>query len=496
MERSTLPQELYTQEQVARIDREIVQQGIPAVVLMERAGYFAFKTLTSTWPEVKTITVLCGSGNNGGDGYVLARLAHQAGFTVMVYQVGNPKSLKPEARTHLEALMANGVKLLSYQGQTFSHPTVIVDALLGVGLQGAVRADYQKAIQAMNDSEEPILAIDIPSGIHASTGASMGKAVRASATTTFIVLKQGLFTAEGPQYAGILKWNDLQVPSSFFASIPPACFRLVDAAFKGTLPKRSRSAHKGFFGHVLIVGGNFGMQGAALLAGEAALSVGAGRVSVATRRETAHLLYLACPELMCHTAETARELSSILKRVSIVAVGPGLGQDRWAKNMLRTLLKSPLPLIIDADALNCLAQEKRFSHRAEHVITPHPGEAAKLLHKTAEMVQNDRFSAIYALQRQYGGCVVLKGNGTLILDENKTLSLCDRGNPGMASAGMGDVLTGVIAGLHAQGVPLPKASQLGVYLHAKAGDKAAQNGELGITAGSLMHHLTSLVNAL
>lgn len=496
MERLVLPNALYTREQVQAIDRLVISQGISTNVLMERAGHFAFKTLTTTWPDAKTITVLCGTGNNGGDGYVLARLAKQKGFAVTAYSVGNPESHTPETRVMREALQAAGVNPIAYQGQPFPKAPILVDALLGIGAEGTVRLDYQKAIQTMNDSGYPILAIDIPSGIHAGTGAILGCAVRASITTTFIVLKQGLFTAEGPEYAGRVSLNDLQVPSNLFASITPACFRLTEDTFKGLFPKRSRSAHKGLFGHVLVVGGNYGMQGAALLAGEAALSMGAGRVSIATRRETARSLYLACPELMCHGVETARELTPLLKRVSVVAVGPGLGQDRWAKNMLRTVLKSSLPLVIDADALNILAQDVKFSHRAERVITPHPGEAARLLKTTATAVQNDRFSAIRTLQKQYGGCVVLKGNGTLVQDKSEMISLCDCGNPGMASAGMGDILTGVIAGLHAQEIPLPKASSLGVYLHAQAGDRAAQNGERGIKARDLIPYLTQWVNAL
>lgn len=266
---------------------------------------------------------------------------------------------------------------------------------------------------------------------------------------------------------------------------------LTDSMLRAWLPPRARASHKGDYGHVLVVGGDHGMAGAVRLAGEAAARTGSGLVSIATRAAHAAVIAAACPELLCHGVECARDLRVLLQRASVVAIGPGLGQSAWAHDMLAAVLQMRLPRVVDADALNLLAQEPM---QCDHwVLTPHPGEAARLLDMTTKQVQADRLQAAQALQQRYGGVCVLKGAGTLVCT-SESVAICEAGNPGMASGGMGDVLTGVIAGLLAQGLSLVDAACAGVYIHAKAGDRAAQEGERGLLASDVMPHLRKLVN--
>lgn len=266
---------------------------------------------------------------------------------------------------------------------------------------------------------------------------------------------------------------------------------LTDSMLRAWLPPRARASHKGDYGHVLVVGGDHGMVGAVRLAGEAAARTGSGLVSIATRAAHAAVIAAVRPELMCHGVECARDLRVLLQRASVIAIGPGLGQSAWAHDMLAAVLQMRLPRVVDADALNLLAQEPM---QCDHwVLTPHPGEAARLLGMTTKQVQADRLQAAQALQQRYGGVCVLKGAGTLVCT-SESVAICEAGNPGMASGGMGDVLTGVIAGLLAQGLSLVDAACAGVYIHAKAGDRAAQEGERGLLASDVMPHLRKLVN--
>ncbi len=333
---------------------------------------------------------------------------------------------------------------------------VIVDALLGTGLDREVTGDWAQAIAAANAHLAPKLAIDIPSGLHADTGRVLGLAIQAEVTISFIGLKQGLFTGEG--------WSK-------------------QAEF---LTPRRRSAHKGDFGTVLVVGGAPGMAGAARLAGEAALRSGAGLVAVASHPDHAALLGAGRPELMCHAVADGDGLGPLLERADVVALGPGLGQGDWGRSLYARVLASDKPLVLDADALNLLAAAPQASHR--WIITPHPGEAGRLLGRPTAEVQADRFAAVRELQARYGGVAVLKGAGTLIFAaSHRPPGLCSDGNPGMASGGMGDALTGIVAALVAQGLSLEEAAGAGVCLHAAAGDlAAARGGERGLLASDLI----------
>jgi NAD(P)H-hydrate epimerase len=373
----------------------------------------------------------------------------------------------------------------------FSEFELIVDALLGTGLNDEVRDPAREMIGRMNASGLPILALDVPSGLDADRGRVLGDAVRAQLTMTFIGRKKGLFTGAARDYCGEVVYADLALPDSLFQRVKPEA-SLSDQAFLHRLERRRRGAHKGDFGHVLVIGGDLGMAGAARMAAEAAGRVGAGLVSVGTRAAHATLLSATRPELMVHGVESPAALAPLLARATVIAIGPGLGQDDWGSALFAKILECQKPLVVDADALNLLAEE--MVRREHWILTPHPGEAGRLLGCSSAEIEADRFSAAGSLHASFGGVVVLKGAGTLVADGENPIEVCARGNPGMASGGMGDILTGVIAGLVAQGFGLGEAARLGVCLHGAAGDAAAKEGERGMLAMDLMPYLRKLAN--
>jgi hydroxyethylthiazole kinase-like uncharacterized protein yjeF len=489
----SLPTALYRAEQVRQLDAAAIGRfAIPGMTLMENAGAAAWALLASQWPGAQHITVLCGAGNNAGDGYVIARLAAAAGRRVRVIALREPDRLGGDAGTAAQRFLETGQPVQAWSGGSLGEAEVIVDALLGTGLDREVTGAYREVIDAANVSDAALLAVDIPSGLHADTGAVMGTAAKADHTISFIGLKQGLFTGQGREFCGTVHFGDLGVPPGVYEGITPASTRIDLGALSAWLSPRRRTAHKGAFGHVLVIGGDYGFAGAARMAGEAAARTGAGLVSVATRPEHAFTLTMARPELMARGVDKAADLNPLLARANVAAPGPGLGQSDWSQRLLARCLESELPLVVDADALNLLAREP--AARGNWVLTPHPGEAGRLLGCSAADVEADRFAAIRALGEKYGGVIVLKGSGSLVLDEEGGCAVCDGGNPGMASGGMGDVLTGVIAGLLAQGLPAGRAAVLGVCLHAAAADRAAGEGERGLLATDLLPWIRRLAN--
>lgn len=489
---SALPNRLYRADQVRELDRIAIEEyGLPGALLMARAGASAFATLQARWPDARRVGVLCGLGNNAGDGFVLARLALEAGYEVRVLQVGDINHLRGEA-LHAWRQLSNADGMMhAFDAGYLAGLDVIVDALLGNGLDREVTDEWRVAIEAINLSPAPVLAIDIPSGLHADSGRVLGCAVKADVCVSFIGLKQGMFTAAGPDHCSVILFDDLSIPPAVFTKINPSAVRLtLDSAPQ--LPSRARSAQKGDFGQVLVIGGDAGMAGAVRLAAEAALRVGAGLVNIATRGAHAPNIAAQRPELLCHGVDDVAEIARLLRAASVVAIGPGLGQSSWGKQLLAAALETSLPLVVDADALNLLAAKPKTC--ADWVLTPHPGEAGRLLACDTKVIQDDRFHAVEELQRRYGGVIVLKGAGTLVCSAGEPIAVSSAGNPGMASGGMGDLLTGVIAGLIAQGLAPGGAARLGVALHAEAGDRAALEGQRGMVASDLLAHLRRLVN--
>ena len=490
MHRST---RLYRAAQVRELDRRAIQdQGIPGYTLMSRAGIATFTALQKHWPQAKQIVAVCGGGNNGGDGYVIARLALQAGLKAQVLYLKQPGALKGDALKAFQDARDAGVPIQAFQSSDLQQADVVVDALLGTGLEREVRDAWQEAISAINQHPERVLAVDIPSGLHADTGAVLGIAVQATLTVSFIGLKQGLFSGQGPSYCGQVIFNDLEVPGQIYQDMEPASHAYHGEDLLQLLPKRPCSAHKGDHGHVLVVGGDLGMAGAARMAAEAAARCGAGLISVATHSEHAGLQAAVRPELMFHGVTQAEDLEPLLERATVVAVGPGLGRSAWGQVLLKRVLEWPGPLVMDADALNLLASNP--SDRDNWILTPHPGEAGRLLGLSSQQIEADRFSAVKALADRFGGVCVLKGAGSLITQKNDKIWLNRSGNPGMGSGGMGDVLTGVMAGLLAQGLKRDEAARVGAYLHGRAGDLATEAGERGLLATDLLPFLRRLVN--
>ncbi len=470
----------------------IEEYGIPGSELMERAGRAAFGAFQKRWPSAQRVVVVCGSGNNGGDGYVVARLAREAGLEVDVLRPGGAREPGGDALLMYRRWRDAGGRVRSFEPEALQRPCVIVDALLGTGLEREVQGEYAAAIAAINASDQPVMALDIPSGLSADTGMPLGIAVQAILTVTFIGLKQGLFTGLAPDYTGAVRFAALGVPPQVYDAVRAEVTRIGQEEVRDALTPRARCSHKGDHGHVLVVGGEFGMAGAARMAASAAARVGAGLVSVATRESHAGLMTMTQPEIMAHGVEEAAALQPLLRRASVLAVGPGMGRGAWGRELLEATLTSDLPLVLDADGLNLLAERPQRSER--WILTPHPGEAARLLGCSVTEVQADRFAAARHLQARFGGVVVLKGAGTLVAAGDDTLGLCALGNPGMGSGGMGDVLTGVIAGLLAQGVVPRLAARVGVWVHAHAADCAARDGERGLLASDLFAHLRRAVN--
>jgi NAD(P)H-hydrate epimerase len=470
------------------MDRSAIEQhGIDGRDLMERAGAAAFRRLLDRWSSPRNIVVVAGAGNNGGDGYVIARLALERGMTPRVLQLGDHARLRGEAAAAAMAYAEAGGLCEPFTGLP-EDAGLIVDAMLGTGLERPLTGPWAEAVCQINGARAPILAVDIPSGLHADTGCVLGAAVRADLTVTFIGLKQGMFTAAGPDHCGEIRFDALQVPAMVYAGQLLAARRLDWQKERDLLPALRQSAHKGDQGHVLVVGGAPGMSGAARLSAEAALRCGAGLVTLATHPEHAPWANLTRPELMVHAAAGADDIDGAAHRADVVAIGPGLGLGDWSRALLERVLTLERPLVVDADALSLLAAAPR--RREDWVLTPHPGEAARLLGVSAADIEQDRFTAVERLQRRFGGVVVLKGAGTLIRGAgHRPTGLCSDGNPGMATAGMGDALTGVIAALIGQCMGPEQAASAGVCAHAAAADRAARGGRRGLIAGDVIRAL-------
>ncbi|HEU4654792.1 MAG TPA: NAD(P)H-hydrate dehydratase [Steroidobacteraceae bacterium] len=489
---SSLPLEIYSAAELRALDRRATEEfAISGYALMCRAGEAALATLRSCWPAANRIVVACGPGNNGGDGYVLARLARADGLQVSAVTIGDPERLSGAARQAYRDYVDGGGSVPPWSGAVL-QADVIVDALFGIGLARPIEGTAANLIDTINRSRIPILAIDVPSGLHTDTGQALGVAVHAERTITFIGLKLGFYLGDGPDYTGAVMFDSLELPEEVYRNSTPSLLRIDDRQLKAVLPMRKRTAHKGQQGAVLVVGGGIGMAGAARMAAEAALRSGAGLVTIATHPDNVAAVIAGRPELMCRGVNDASDLQPLIERADLIAIGPGLGRDEWAKRVFDVAIASEQRKVVDADGLNLLAASPR--HQSNWVLTPHPGEAGRLLGITNGEVQHERLRAVRSIAARYGGVVVLKGAGTLIATADQIPAVCDRGNPGMASPGMGDVLTGVISGIAAQVPDLATAAQMGVLVHAMAGDMAARHGERGLLATDLFSYLPACVN--
>jgi NAD(P)H-hydrate epimerase len=489
--------QLYSAAQVRELDRiAIEERGIPGIVLMKRAGEACVEALLARWPAPKKVCVLCGSGNNAGDGYIIAGLLQTRQVPAQVVMVGKAPVAESDAGAAYRFCQENGAGFVELD-TALADAEVIVDALLGTGVNGPVRPNYADVIEQANTAGPPVLAVDLPSGLSADTGVAAGPAIHADMTVTFIGRKFGLFTADGPEQAGEVVFADLDVPADVFDEVQSTAEMLDYDALVARLQPRHRNAHKLSHGHVLVVGGDHGMPGAAALAAEAAIYSGAGMVTLATQPDNVTAIVSRRPEVMARGIESQSALAPLLARASVVVMGPGLGRSDWSEMMFEAVLATDLPLVLDADGLNLLARSP-FS-RSNWILTPHPGEATRLLtdpETETPAVQSDRLAALHALHTRYQGTLLLKGAGTLIADAAGTW-LCPYGNPGMSVAGMGDLLSGTIGGLLAQGLGPREATCLGAVVHSLAADiVVARQGEIGLLATELLPEIRRLLNHL
>ena len=485
---SSWPLSLHDAAQVRALDARLMAAGTPGAVLMQRAAQAAWRALRRRWPQLRKLCVLAGPGNNGGDGYLLAAIARRAGWDVQVYSLADPARLRDAAAQAYAEACAQGVQVQPWHAEAVLDG-LLVDAMLGTGLAGELREPYATAVARVNASGLPCLALDIPSGLCADTGRLWGAAVRADLTVTFIALKLGLFTGAGPDQVGELCFADLQADAALCAAAPAVAQRLTAGNLQ-RLPARPRAAHKGSCGRLLVVGGERGYGGAALLAAQSGLRGGAGMVSLATREEHVAGALARCPELMVRGLLSSGQLLALLPGHDVLVVGPGLGQGAWGRSLLTAAAQFEGAQVWDADALNLLAAG-RVQIRAGAVLTPHPGEAARLLGCSLAEVQDDRPAAALRLAQRYQAVVVLKGAGSLVTDGH-TLCLCEHGHPAMAGPGLGDVLAGLIGALLAQGLAALPASELAVWLHARAGERLGQAGR-GLLASELVGVIRELL---
>ncbi|HEX4854187.1 NAD(P)H-hydrate dehydratase [Arenimonas sp.] len=484
---------LYRTSQVRAMD-ELASGafGVPPYELMARAGAAAWRVLQQRWPQVRHLGVACGPGNNGGDGYVVARLARAAGLKVSVVTPPGATPRTAQARQALADWRAAGGTVAPFDGM-LPDCEAWVDALYGIGLTRPPSEAAQSMIERINAARVPVLSLDVPSGLDADTGHAAGTAVHASATLCFIAAKRGLYTGMARDFDGEVLLDRLDLKIGAFDDFTPAAWLCRPEGLARWLAPRHANAHKGEHGHVLCVGGEEGMGGAVRLCAEGALRTGVGLASVATRRSGVAALVAARPEAMTHAVEDAAALRPLVERATVLAVGPGLGQGDWGRALFAEALGSGKPLVLDADALNLLANHPVAVPQA--ILTPHPGEAARLLARDKAAVQADRFAAAEALAQAFQCTVVLKGAGTIVAAPGEIPAVIGAGNPGMATGGMGDVLSGVIGALVAQGLPLFQAAVAGALLHSAAGDAAARvGGERGLLPSDLFPHLRRMAN--
>lgn len=466
--------------------------GVSLYQLMERAGEAAFLLCRKLYPDARNWLILCGHGNNGGDGYVIARYARQYGIEVTIIGCGDEHTLPAEAHEARNNWINNYGSVLPENAGWPERCDLIIDGLLGTGIESAPREPYASLIQQANNHGAPIVALDIPSGLNANTGVAQGEVIYAVQTLTFVALKSGLLTGQARDVVGELYYNSLGL-SPWIAEQKAQIQRLSVASLSQWIKPRRPCSHKGDHGKLLVIGGEIGTGGAIRMAGEAALRTGSGLVRVLTRKEHIAPILSARPELMVQSMN-ADSLPDATVWADVIAIGPGLGQSDWAKEAVQQVTESDKITLWDADALNLLAISP--DKRQNRIITPHPGEAARLLQCNIQQIESDRLHAAKTLAQRFGGVVVLKGAGTVIAEDSGQMAIADVGNAGMASGGMGDVLSGIIASLVGQGLSPFNAACAGCVIHGAAGDIVAQRqGERGMIATDLLSEIPKLVNA-
>lgn len=493
----SLAHKIYKAEQVRKVEPVAAKQaGVSMYTLMERAGQSVYSRLCKEYPDCKKLLVLAGKGNNGGDAYVVARLAIEVGISVTLCEFADLEKITGDAKTARLAWQKAGGIAENYLDLNFNAFEYCVDGLLGTGISGEVKAPISDVIEKVANAGLTVVSIDIPSGIHADSGAVCGVAIQAKHTVTFVGIKSGLVTGAGKEHTGKLHFEDLGIGTEY-QRLSDSKGRVFDFKQLKPLPLRDINSHKGTYGKLLCVGGNLGMPGSIKLTGEAALRCGSGLVKIFCHPDNALAVALDRPELMVQTQDD--QLQECLDWCSTVVIGPGLGRDAWAKEKLAIVMEhcaaTRKSLVIDADAINLLAESPNVKLPKDlAIITPHSTEAARLLKMSTAEVEQQRYHAVWTLANQLQCVALLKGPGSIVCSQTN-LWVCKNGNPGMATAGMGDVLSGVLGALLAQGMGLRLSAVYGMCLHSFAADLASQEGgERGMIASDLFPYLRNLVN--
>ncbi len=502
---------IVTAQQMKNIDRRAIRGfGIPGPVLMENAASAIMAEMEKFFDGLGGVRVgiLCGKGNNGGDGLALARRLKIRGVPVRVALLAPFSAVTGEAKVNLSILRKTDVEIRENAAarslaDIISWSDVLVDALLGVGLASPLRGAYARAVAMVNASGRPVVSVDIPTGIDADTGAVMGAAIKADLTVTMALLKRGLVLYPGAEYAGTVRVADIGIPPEVIEQEKIAVRLLDRGSAWGAADRRKRDSHKGDYGHLMVIAGSPGKAGAAIMAARGALRAGAGLVSVATPNGLVPVIQSQLAEAMCVPAAESiegtlgvgseEELLKAAEHMSAVALGPGLSTHFETAQVVRDMVQRlTVPMVVDADGLNAFAGYTGILKKAKApvILTPHPGEMGRLVSMSSSDVQKDRLDVASRFAKEHKVIVVLKGAGTVVALPDGQMFINSTGNPGMATGGTGDVLTGMIGGLLAQGHPAAQAACLGVYLHGLAGDLAAkEKGEAAMIAGDLIEKI-------
>jgi len=509
-----------TARQMQDLDRRTIQEcGIPGIVLMENAGRGAAELLVRYFPQAHegTVAVLAGRGNNGGDGFVIARHLKNWGIRTKVYLLASVDDVRGDALTNLQIWLKMGGEFIEipYKGgftrikKEIAQTRLIVDAIFGTGLNAEVKGFLKEVISFINAAPQPVVAVDIPSGLDATEGRVLGAAVRADLTVTFGLAKIGQVIEPGARYVGKLEVVDIGIPRTFIeeADIRTHLLDLAELNLSFLAP-RLLQAHKGDYGHLFVVAGSPGKTGAAAMVCSGALRMGTGLVTLGIPAALNPILEAKLTEAMTEplpdvgtgylSSDAGESIVQLLGGKTAVALGPGISTQPQVQEFLLDLIPQlSLPLVIDADGITALAAGPEVLKKCKDnvILTPHPGEMARLMGLTTDKVQADRIGVATACAAEYGCIVVLKGYKTIIATPEEEVYINTTGNPGMASGGTGDVLTGMIGGLLAQGLPPVEAATWGTYLHGLAGDRAAQTvGEIPLIAGDIIDRIPDALN--
>lgn len=484
---------LYSSEQIREIEKYIFTKlGFDEFELMFRAGKYAFEVIKDQIinKNVK-IKIFCGVGNNGGDGFILAGFLKKDGYDVEIFEIGNFLKQSKLASKAKDLAIECDVKINKYdEAVILNEDDVIIDAIYGIGINCNIKLEQRKIIDKINNSNAFIIGLDCPSGLNPDNGQIMGNCVRCDITISFLQLKLGCFLNFGPKFCGEIFVNNLAVNyEDFLAKITPSFITIFDKDLLKIIPPRKLDANKGDFGNILAIGGDHSMAGAIMMAAEACCRSGAGKVTVLTRQENIEALNVRLPNVMSAIYDDKKDLELAIKNKDFLIIGPGLGNSKWSSDLFEFFMDNNLAKLIDADGLNLLAKSDKKYDLKNAIITPHPKEAANLLGITTKEVQKNRQETARKLHEKYGCIVVLKGANSIIYDGNN-FCLCGHSNPAMAVAGMGDILSGLIAGFTFQNISLFEAAIIGSFIHViSANLLVEEHGEIGLLPNDIVENL-------